>query len=157
MALKLTLNWKEGMQFSAIADQHEVAMDAKAPIGRGTAQNPKQLVIAGLVGCTGMDLMAFMRKKRQEVRSFEVHAEVETIEATKTYPAVFRSAHLTFRLTGDVDPRLALEGVSLSQTLHCGVSAMLSKAFPISYEVFVNEVSVGRGEASFVHPSSGIS
>jgi len=44
---------------------------------------------------------------------------------------------------------VALEAVRLSQTKYCGVSSMLSKAFPIRWELLVNGTSVGRGQAEF--------
>jgi putative redox protein len=135
------------MVFTARAAGGEAKMDAKAPIGQGSALTPKELVVAGLCGCTAMDVMALMRKHKQAVATCEVQAEVTTSEGGP--PVVFTAAELEFTLTGDVDPALALEAVRLSQTLYCGVTAMLVKAFPIRYRVVVNGVPAGEGQADF--------
>ncbi len=147
--MKLGLNWTEKMYFKAHADGHEVGMDAKAPVGQGKALNPKQLVLSGLMGCTAMDVVAFLRKHRQELEAFDIEIDVDTSDP-KIHPTVFTAATLRFQLQGKaLDSQVALEAVQLSQTQYCGVSAMLSKAFPIRYEVFVNGKLIGQGQAQF--------
>ncbi len=146
--MKMQLDWTEKMHFEARGENQLVEMDAKAPIGQGRGMTPKQLLLSGLMGCTAMDVAAWMRKQRQELKSFRVTADVETSDP-KLHPAVFTAAKLQFWLEGSLDPALVLEGVRLSQTQYCGVSAMLVKAFPISYEVFVNGECVGQGNAQF--------
>ncbi len=145
--MQLELQWKELMAFEAKAGANTVSMDAKTPIGRSSAQTPKELVIAGLCGCTAMDVIALMRKHKQKVTSFTVKADVSVVE--KVHPAVFSAVKLDFFLEGEVEPQRALEAVQLSQTQYCGVSAMLAKAFPITWELFVNGESVGQGKAEF--------
>ena len=140
------LIWKENLQFTAEADGHTVLMDAKPPVGQGKAQTPKQLLLAALCGCTAMDVASLMRKQRQEVKRFEVMAEA-TIR--RGNPAVFTAVDIAFRIEGAVDPALAVEAARLSQTSFCSISAMLSRAVPIRYEVFVNGASAGRGQAQF--------
>ena len=122
-------------------------MDAKSPIGRGSALTPKELVASGLGGCTAMDVVALLRKNKQDLRSLNV--DVDVTPSTGAHPVVFTKAHLTFRVEGTVDPKILNEAVHLSQTKFCGVSAMLSKAFPITYEVLLNGQKVGEGKADF--------
>lgn len=145
--MKLTTRWTEQLQFQAEADGHAVGMDTKPPLGQDTALTPKQLLLAAACGCTGMDVAALMRKHRQPLTGLEIEADAALTEGA--HPAVFRSLSLTFRFTGAVDPEKALEAVRLSQTRYCSVSAMLSRAFPISYHVLVNSVPAGSGEARF--------
>lgn len=145
--MQVELNWKDGMAFEAKAGSNSIAMDAKTPIGRNTAATPKELVAAGLAGCSAMDVIALMRKYRQDVTAFSVKTEITTVE--KGHPAVFTGAKLSYYLEGEVDPNKAVEAVQLSQTQYCGVSAMLAKAFPITWEVFVNGASAGSGQAQF--------
>lgn len=142
------LVWKEGMMFDGIQGAHVVPMDASAPIGRGAAATPKELVVMGLAGCTAMDVVALLRKHKQPLEGMEVESNVET--SSGGYPVVFTAATITFKLKGAIDPKIALEAVMLSQTKYCGVSAMLSKAFPIQWRVLVNEVEAGSGTASFL-------
>jgi len=145
--MKLNTKWVEKMQFVTSADGHDVRMDTKAPIGTDTALSPKQLVVAGLAGCTAMDVAALMKKHKQPVESFEIEAEVE--KSSGGYPEVFTGALLTFRLTGALDEAKVIEAVMLSQTKYCGVSAMLAKAFPIRYKIEINGRPVGSEGRSF--------
>jgi len=145
------LIWKENLQFAAEADGHTVLMDAKPPVGQGKAQTPKQLLLAALCGCTAIDVASLMRKQRQDMKRFEVTAEA-TVRAG-VYPAVFTAVDLAFRIEGAVDPALAVEAARLSQTRFCAISAMLSRAVPIRYQVLVNGTAVGSGEAQFAPDS----
>ena len=145
--MRAKLIWKENLQFTAEADGHAVLMDAKPPVGQGKAQTPKQLLLAALCGCTAMDVASLMRKHRQDMECFEITAEATIRKGVD--PAVFTGVDIAFRIEGAVDPALAVEAARLSQTHFCAISAMLSRAVPIRYEVFVNGASVGRGEAQF--------
>ena len=145
--MKSVLTWNEGMRFSAQSSTNTVQMDAKSPIGKEQGQTPKELVLAGLGGCTAMDIMALMKKHKQGVEAFSITVEVEP--STDKHPHVFKKAEITFDLKGQIDPSVAMESVRLSQTKFCGVSAMLSKAFPIHYTVNVNGENIGSGQAKF--------
>src|SRR3989344_1130438 len=144
--MKTTCIWQDKMKFTASFAQHMVPMDAQAPVGSNTAASPKQLLLAGICGCTGMDIVSLLRKYKQEVKSFSIEADAPLTEA---YPAVFQYVQLIFKLDGAIDPAKALEAVELSQSKYCGVSAMVSKVVPISYVVEVNGVRVGEGKANF--------
>lgn len=145
--MKTQLKWTQGMQFEATADGHSILMDAKAPIGKGTAQTPKELVAAGLAGCTAMDVIALLKKHKQPFEELVVDADVEMSKGIQ--PTVFTSAHLVFHAKGAIDKNILLEAVHLSQTKFCGVSAMLVRAFPIKYTVELNGEVVGEGAADF--------
>jgi len=145
--MKSVLKWTGDMKFEAMADGKSVQMDAKSPIGGGSAQTPKELVLDGLGGCTAMDVIALLKKHKQPLDSFEVSVEVET---TKTgHPVLFTHATIMFDAFGAVEAKILFESVQLSQTKYCGVSAMLSKAFPIEYVVKLNGEEIGRGYADF--------
>ena len=145
--MKVNTRWTEKMSLLAVADGHEVGMDAKRPIGAGSAQTPKELVIAGLTGCTAMDVVALLKKHRQPLESFEIDAEVE--KSASGYPEVFTKAMLTFKFKGALDESRVIEAVTLSQTQYCGVSAMLAKAFPIFYRIEINGALVGSVGRAF--------
>lgn len=134
------------MSFTAAAGKHSFNMDTQAPLGSDTAPTPKQLLLAGVAGCTAMDVVALLKKYRQEIESFDVEVEGE---ASSGYPSVFPELRLTFRLHGKIESEKALEAVRLSQTKYCGVSAMISKGVPIHYVVELNGVQVGAGNAQF--------
>jgi putative redox protein len=145
--MKSTLTWKDGMLFEAQSTTNTILMDAKAPIGKEQGLTPKELIAAGLGGCTAMDVMALMKKHKQTVTDFKIDVDVEPTSGK--HPHVFAKAEITFALKGQIDPAIALESVRLSQTKFCGVSAMLAKAFPITYKVLVNDENVGTGQTHF--------
>lgn len=145
--MKTSVVWKEGMLFNGLAEDKVVLMDAKAPLGKGSAATPKELVALGLGGCTAMDVIALLKKYRQPAREFRVEVEIEP--SSGSYPVVFEKATLTFEVTGDIQPEKLTEAVRLSQTQYCGVSAMLSSSFPIEYRVVLNGEPIGTGRADF--------
>lgn len=145
--MKSTVVWKAGMEFDGQVDDHNVPMDAKAPLGKGSAATPKELVALGLGGCTAMDVIALLKKHKQPPTSFRVDVEVQP--SSGAHPVVFDEAFLSFIVDGDVDAATLTEAVQLSQTKYCGVSAMLSKALPIHYRIVLNGNEIGTGSANF--------
>lgn len=145
--MKVQLNWQEAMVFEAESEGNKVLLDAKSPIGKGSAPTPKELVAMGLGGCTSMDVIALLKKYKQLPKSFYV--EVEVVQSQGKTPAVFESAEILYVAEGDVDAAKLIEAVQLSQTKYCGVTAMLSKAFPVTYRIQLNGVEIGDGQAHF--------
>lgn len=145
--MKVELKWTGGMKFQADCEGHSVPMDAKTPIGQGSAMTPKELVAAGLAGCTIMDVAALLKKHKQNYDKLEISADVTSSSGGQ--PVVFEKVLLTYSVTGAVDKNILIESVTLSQTKYCGVSAMLSKAFPITYAISLNGEIIGEGAAHF--------
>lgn len=145
--MKVVLSLKEGMLFDVESGEHRIQADAKPPIGKGLAMTPKDMVLAGLGGCTAMDVAALLRKHKQPLESLSVAVSAKPSEGKS--PVVFQSAEIQFNVAGNIDKNILLESVRLSQTKYCGVSAMLSKAFPIHYSVRLNGEAIGDGRAEF--------
>ena len=147
--MKVTCQWNEKMKFSATTPGlpgYKTEMDAKSPLGSDTAHTPKELVLAGICGCTAMDVVALLKKFKQPLEKLSVEAETELTEG---YPAVFKEVQLVFKFSGPMDSQKVLESVMLSQTKYCGVSAMIAKAAPILYTVYLNDSKIGDGRAKF--------
>lgn len=145
--MKTILTWNEKMTLTATAENNSVQMDAKSPIGSGSAMTPKELVAAGLGGCTAMDVLALLKKHKQQLSAMNV--EIDITSSVNTHPAVFTAAELVFDVKGEIMPDILLNAIADSQTKYCGISAMLSKAFPIRYKVILNNENIGQGEAHF--------
>lgn len=145
--MKTAIVWKDGMEFSGLVDSHIVPMDAKSPIGKDKAASPKELVAMGLGGCTAMDVIALLKKYKQPPKTFKIDIEIQS--STGAPPTIFEKAILNFIVDGEVESEKLIEAVRLSQTKYCGVSAMLSKAFPIEYRIILNGKEIGTGSASF--------
>lgn len=145
--MKTEIHWNGGMALRACSDEHELILDAKSPIGKGTGPTPKDLLLMGLGGCTAMDVLGMLRKQKQIVESLDIEVNVDTSEGV--HPAVFIRGSIKVLLKGQIDHGKALEAVQLSQTKYCGVSAMMTKSFPIEYFVELNGELVGSGKAKF--------
>ncbi len=145
--MKLKSVWGEKMHFTAEVDNHSVLMDTKPPIGDDTAITPKQMLVAAICGCTGMDVVALLKKYKQPLSKFEIEAEASVTEGH--HPIVFKEVQLVFKLEGSLEKEKVLEAITLSQTKYCSVSAMLSMAFPINYTVQLNSENIGTGTAQF--------
>lgn len=145
--MNLECRWSEKMKFSARSGAHHISMDTKPPLGDDSAMTPKQLLLAGVCGCTAMDVVSLLKKHKQPLESLQVDADAQSTEGV--YPAIFKKIHLVFKLTGKLDSERVVEAVHLSQTKYCGVSAMVSKAVPITYSIEVNGSTLGSGKADF--------
>jgi putative redox protein len=146
--MKTQCIWNEKMKFTAAAEGHEIQMDAKSPVGTDSAMTPKHLLLAGISGCTAMDVVALLKKYKQPFEALEVDADGET--TVGVHPVVFKEIKLVFKLKGQVDAAKVLEAIKLSQTKYCGVTAMVSKSVPILYSVELNGESIGSGHADFM-------
>lgn len=131
--MHVTCRWLEGLRFEAATAEHEITMDAKRPIGTSSAMSPKELLISALCGCTAMDIASLMKKNRKQLVSLDVHADASM--SVGSYPVVINAINLRYKIGADVEPAFVLEIIRLSQSRYCSISAMLSKAAPIHYEV----------------------
>lgn len=147
--MKIVTQWNQQMKFTATTPglvQAHTEMDARSPMGSDSAHTPKELVLAGICGCTGMDVVALLKKFKQSFDRFTIEAESEL---TQGHPSVFKEVKLAFKFWGVLDSEKVIEAITLSQTKYCGVSAMLAKAAPITYDVFLNDQKINSGRAEF--------
>ena len=87
---------------------------------------PLELLLVGLGGCTAMDVVSILQKKRQPFTSLHVNV---TGERATEHPKTYTRIHLEYVVTGDsVDPRAVERSIELSQTKYCPATAMLGKA-----------------------------
>jgi putative redox protein len=135
------------MLFNAQAGEHQITVDARQPLGTNQGMAPKELLLSALASCTAMDVVALLKKHKQKLEQLKVTVEAPISEGG--YPKRFTRADLSFDVTGDIDATILLDSVNASQTKFCGVSAMLSRAFPIAYSVVLNGTLVGSGVADF--------
>ena len=145
--MKLSMQWKEKLIFTATDGRNSVTMDTKSPVGTDSALSPKQLLLAGVCGCTAMDIVSLLKKYKQSPSEFTIEADAPVVEGKQ--PAVFEKMELSFRLHGNLEKEKLIEAVKLSQTKFCGVSAMISKVVPITYKVFLNDTLICEDKAHF--------
>jgi putative redox protein len=123
--------WKGNMAFTGTSDAgYSIPLDtSKAMGGSDNAIQPLQLFAIGLVGCTAMDVISILQKKRQQITDFEVSAQIERAEE---HPKVFTKILLEYKITGkNLDKKAVDRAVELSETRYCAAKAMLEKTAEI--------------------------
>lgn len=136
MKARVVLN--EGMQFVGDSESgHAVLMDTTPNVGgTQTAPQPMELVLLGLGGCTGMDVVSILRKMRIQWDRFEVLLEAER---APEHPKVFTKIHLIYRIWGDdIKEENLKKAIALSQERYCPVTPMLRKGATITHEYRIN-------------------
>lgn len=104
---------------------HSVVMDAKREFhGEGTGIRPVELVLHGLAGCTAMDVVSILEKKRQDVRGLEV--VVKGTPRVDEYPKIYTDIEIEYVVTGhQIDPTAVSRAIELSEEKYCSVKGML--------------------------------
>lgn len=98
---------------------------------------PMELIAIGLAGCTAMDVISILQKKRQNVTGFEVRVYAERAHE---YPKVFTYVKVEYNIIGHQVERAAVErSIELSATKYCPAQAMLAKAVRIEHTYVINE------------------
>lgn len=128
----------KGVTFIGKAESnHWVPMDGPEEFGGSDAgTRPKELILIGLAGCSGSDVISILSKMREKITRFEIDIEAES--ATE-HPKVFTKIHLLYRFWGESLKKENIEkAIDLSQTKYCSVSAMLKPTVEISHSIEIN-------------------
>ena len=130
--------YKDGMAFDIDLGGHELHVDADAEHGgRNYGPSPRSLMLAGLAGCTGMDVVAILGKMQMPYDGFAL--EISTDSADQ-HPHVYTAVRIRYRFSGDQVDRTKVEkAVKLSLDRYCPVAATLKHTAEISYEIAINE------------------
>jgi putative redox protein len=123
--------WKQGMLFDGKSQSgHTVRFDGTPEHAAGPS--PMEMVLAALCGCTSVDVVSILQKKREPLDGLTVTAEAE--QAAEA-PRVFTKIRLTYKIRGKVTRKAAEDAVSLSKNKYCSVSKMLEKAATVEYSI----------------------
>lgn len=131
--------WQEGLRFVGTPDSgNTIVLGSSGEEGIG----PMEMVLTGLAGCTAMDVISILQKKRQKVSSFEVQVHAERAAEA---PKVFTDITVHYIVRGEeIDPAAVERAIELSETKYCPVQKMLSLAVPIrlTYEIIAEPFAV---------------
>ncbi len=126
-------NWLSKMAFDSQIDNHVVRIDTNGLMGDDSGPSPKKLLLSSLAGCTGMDVVALLKKMRVPFYGFEMEIEADL---TEEHPKIYSDIRLIYRFYGiDLNIEKVEKAVRLSQEKYCGVSAMLKKSSNIYYSI----------------------
>lgn len=129
--MKTTTIWKGGRAYDSFQNNSKISLDS------GTGFGPKALLLTGLAGCSGIDVVEILEKMRIPFANLEIDAEAEQ---TDDHPKVFKTIHLTYKIKAEESQREKIQkAIDLSLEKYCGVAAMLKKNSEIQYEIVITE------------------
>jgi putative redox protein len=133
------VTWQGGMTFDATATSgFHVTLGTTPKVGgNDDGFRPLELMLMSLAGCTAMDVISILTKKRQDVTAFEVKVHAEQ---TSEHPHVFTSATIEYIVTGhDIKEEAVKRAVELTATKYCPAQAMMNKVMPIELSHTIHE------------------
>lgn len=126
-----TTTWKKKHEFVSRQEQNSIELDGSKEHGF----SPKALLLAGLAGCSGIDVVDILEKMRVSFSELSIDTEADQ---TEEHPKVFREILLTYRIkTSKENEDKVIKAIDLSLEKYCGVSAMLRKNSPINYKLVI--------------------
>jgi len=126
--MQATIKWVDNAMFLGESGSgHSVVMDGPPDQGgRNLGARPMEMLLLGMGGCSAFDVMAMLRKSRQQVVDCRVELEAERADAV---PSVFTRIHLHFVVTGvGLKETHVARAVQLSAEKYCSASIMLESA-----------------------------
>ena len=129
--------WKNRMSFEGTSDSGFTVPLGTTPAvgGDDDGFRPLELLAVGLAGCTAMDVVSILTKKRQELTSFEVRVHADRQDE---HPKVFTHLTIEYVLSGNDLSREAVErAVQLSAEKYCPAQAMFAKIVPIDLKITI--------------------
>lgn len=129
--MKTKTLWKKGHVFESWQEENHIIIDGDKLSG----VSPKSLLLSGLAGCSGIDVVDILEKMRVEFSDFSI--DVET-EQTEEHPKVFKDIMVTYSIKTDPSNEDKVrKAVELSMDKYCGVSAMLKKNSAIDFKIII--------------------
>ncbi len=126
----------DGMHFVGNIEGFRIDLDAEESVGGvGAGPQPPRLLLLATAGCTGMDVISILRKKRQQVSGLNIIVQGSRAEQ---HPKVYTHINVLYRVRGtNVDPQAVERAIELSKTRYCPVIGMLGKVAEVTtrYEV----------------------
>lgn len=136
--LTIKMDWAGGKKFKGISTfGHDIVTDAAlASGGEEAGYKPSELVLFGLAGCTGIDVVSILEKQKQNISGMEIEVTGHLDETT--YPRPFHTVEVKFFVKGkDLDPEKVAKAIELSENKYCLVGQTIKHAGKVvtSFEV----------------------
>ena len=137
--MEAKVTWKEDLTFIGTADSgFNIQIDMKkAAGGNDSGLTPMELLAIGVAGCTAMDVISILTKKRQDVTQFEVQVHAQRADE---YPKKFTAMNIEYVVTGkQVDPEALARAVELSEEKYCSAIASLRGNVEFTHTLTIHE------------------
>jgi putative redox protein len=136
---KAKVKYIDGLQFVGQADSgHAIVMDGDADgEGKNTGLRPMELLLIGIGGCSGMDIVSILKKKREKVSDVEINVSGKKAE---DYPQKFTDIDIEFVVKGkNLSEAAVKRAVQLSMDKYCSVKATLEGTAKVTYKYLIVE------------------
>lgn len=143
--MKVTLERKnENFHFELKNERgHIVNVDSRPEFGGDDkGPSPMELVLMGVAGCSSIDMIAILKKQRQEITSFKADVEGERVQVGEAKP--FKEITVVFSLEGKINEEKAARAAQLSFDKYCSVSKTIEPTATIHYKVILNNVELAK-------------
>ncbi len=153
--MEAKVEWQGRMTFTGSAGTgFEVPLGAAQAVGGDEdGFRPMELIAVGLAGCTAMDVISILNKKRQDVTDYEVRVDASQAE---DHPKVYTGAVIEYHVTGHaIQETAVIRAIELSATRYCPAQAMFVDVFPISLKYFIYEAQ-GEGQRVLIHSGENL-
>lgn len=127
------VTYVQGLQFVGKASSgHAIVMDSDPEVGgHDTGLRPMELLLVGLGGCSGMDIISILKKKKQDITGLEINVKGEKAEK---HPRKFTEINLEFVVRGrNISEEAVKRAVDLSMNKYCSVKATLEGSAKINF------------------------
>ncbi len=98
---------------------------------------PMQTLLAGIGGCSAIDVMHILKKQRQPLEDLEVDVTAERED--KPAPSVFTAIDVHFKFRGNLEDEKVQKAVALSMEKYCSVARILEKTAKITYQITIQK------------------
>jgi len=135
MIVQAKLKWTDGLQFVGRAgDRPAVVIDTH---DSASGPGPMQLILMGVAGCTAIDVVMIMEKKRAQLTGFEVNISGER---ASEHPRRYLEMHIEYVLYGaGIKPKAVEQAIMLSETKYCSAIASMNAEVTHSYRIVAPE------------------
>lgn len=156
--MDVVMNWKGKLAFEGTGPSgFTQLLDSDVSVGgENSGARPMEFIAMGLAGCTAMDVISILLKKRLTIKDFQVKLHADR---SREHPKVFTSSVIEYQVYGtDVDETSVLRAIELSAEKYCPAQAMLEKAFPIRliYKIFDAETNTLLKEGEYLQQKMGV-
>lgn len=138
--IKAQVKWVQNMQFVGQSGTgHAIVMDAHPDYGgENTGMRPMELLLVGLGGCSGMDIVSILKKKKQDIRGLEINVKGQQPDS---YPKRFTEIEIEFIVKGkNLSEEAVKRAVELSMNKYCSVKATLEHSAKIIYSYKIENI-----------------
>jgi putative redox protein len=132
------VTWFGGKQFVGVdSSKHSVVMSAQDE-ANGTGMKPSEMLLVALAGCTAVDVVQILEKKRQDLRGLEINVKAEQ---EQNPPWAFRHIHLEYVVSGrGIKDKAVADAIRISEEKYCSVKATVSGVAEVTTSYRVVEV-----------------